>query len=120
MRCFTRVGGAAVLTLLFGAAIGHPAQARECPHYGGVGVVVGFAIGCKIGTYSIADLEAHSQEFTRLAKWECTASDIDNIVAEAMVSDPDNWDNSMDLCDSVKHNKKFIDVLNRFMDSKRR
>jgi len=37
-----------------------------------------------------------------------------------MVSDPDNWDNSMDMCDSVKHNKKFIDVLNRFMDSKRR
>lgn len=97
-----------------------PAAARECPHWQGVGSLLGFAIGCGDATYTIGDLKAHFPAYVKTTDWECTEGDVSKMISQAQVNDkPQVYDNAVEICASIDNYAWFVDSVNRFMNSAR-
>jgi hypothetical protein len=97
-----------------------PAAARECPHWEGVGSLLGFAIGCGDATFSVDDLEAHFSDYVKTTDWECSAGDVSNMISQAKIEEnPHIYDNAVELCATVDTYEWFVDSVNRYMRSAR-
>lgn len=109
---------AGILALSMVTAV--PAAARECPHWQGIGSLLGFAIGCGDATFTVEDVRNHFPGFVKTTDWDCSASDVANMISQAQVEEnPHIYDNAIELCATVDNYQWFVERLNRYMDSAR-